>query len=414
MGIYLISTIIFLVVLLALTVILLVLESRFAPRGRRQIGINGNTAKALEVPAGATLLQALALNKIYLPSGCGGGGTCGLCKCKVSQGGGELLPTELPHLSRAEKLGGVRLACQLKVREDLEVEIPAYIFDIKKYAATVVSNRSVATFIKELKLRLDTGAWPGFKSGGYMQIDIPAYSLKFSAFDIPEPYYALWEKAGLFKLASRLKEPTFRAYSMANYPGEPEFMFTVRLELPPRGTDYPPGAGSSYLFGLKSGDKVSLSGPFGEFFIKDTQREMCFIGGGAGMAPMRSHIFDLLENKRTTRKMTFWYGARSRLEMFYDDEFRALAQAHPNFTYHAALSEPGPGDDWEGSVGFIHQVCYDLYLKEHADPHEIEYYLCGPPLMLQAALATLDGLGVEPGMIAYDDFGGDPGRPEIT
>lgn len=405
LSIYLISTIVFLAILLTLVVILLVLENAIGSQGNRKISINNDSAKTLDVRAGATLLRALAQNEIYLPSGCGGKGTCGLCKCKIAKGGGQLLPTELPHLSRAEKLNGVRLACQLKVKEDLDVEIPAHIFDIKKYQATVVANRSVATFIKELTVKLDADELPDFRSGGYMQIDIPAGSLKFAAFSIPEPYYAVWEKAGLFQLAAELKEPTFRAYSMANYPGESCFMFNIRVELPPKGTSFPPGAGSSYLFGLKPGDKLALSGPFGEFFIKDTEREMCFIGGGAGMAPMRCHIFDLLKNKCTTRKITFWYGARSHMEMFYDDEFKSLAAAHSNFTYHAALSEPESDDDWEGSRGFIHQVCYDMYLKEHADPQEIEYYLCGPPLMLRAALATLDSLGVEPEMITYDDFG---------
>lgn len=270
----------------------------------------------------------------------------------------------------------------------------------------------MATFIKELTVKLDGDAMPDFKSGGYMQIDVPAYNLGFADFDVPEPYRPVWEKAGLFSLATELKEPTFRAYSMANYPGEPHFMFNIRVELPPRGTDFPPGAGSSYLFGLKPGDKLTLSGPFGDFFIRDTGREMCFIGGGAGMAPMRSHIFDMLKNKRTQRKITFWYGARSRMEMFYDEEFKSLATEYPNFTYHTALSEPEPGDDWEGSVGFIHQVCHDLYLKEHADPQEVEYYLCGPPLMLKAALQTLDSLGVEPEMIAYDDFGQGAAPPD--
>lgn len=405
MSIYLISTIVFVVVLLVLVVILLALESTIAPQGRRKIAINDDPAKTLDVPAGATLLNALAQNQIYLPSGCGGGGTCGLCKCKVANGGGEFLPTELPHLSRAEKQANIRLACQLKVKEDLAVEIPAHIFDIKKCDATVVVNRSVATFIKELTVKLDADAMPVFKSGGYMQIDIPAYRLKFADIEVGEPYSTIWRQANLFELTAGLAEPTFRAYSMANYPGEPHFMFNIRVELPPRGTGFPPGVGSSYLLGLKPGDKLTLSGPFGEFFIKKTEREICFIGGGAGMAPMRSHIYDLLKNKHSQRKITFWYGARSRMEMFYDEDFRVLMAEHPNFMYHVALSEPEAGDDWDGSLGFIHQVACDLYLNKHPEPEEIEYYLCGPPLMLKAALNMLEGLGVEPDMIAYDDFG---------
>lgn len=411
LSIYLISTIVFLVILLTLVVIMLVLESTIAPQGRRKIIINDDRNKLLEVTAGTTLLQALAINNIYLPSGCGGGGTCGLCKCRVPAGADGLLPTELPHLSRAERLDNIHLACQLKVKQDLRIDIPYHIFDIKKYAATVVANRSVGAFIKELMVKLDTDSLPDFESGQYMQLDIPPYTLSYADFDIPEPYRAIWAQAGLFGLTATLKEPTFRAYSMANYPLEPHFMFTIRLEPPPRNTNLPPGMGSSYLFGLKSGDKLALSGPFGEFHIKDSLREICFIGGGVGMAPLRSQIFDLLKNRRTARKITFWYGARSRMEMLYDSEFKALTREHPNFSYHAALSDPAPGDDWQGVVGLIHEVCHDRYLREHADPQEIDYYLCGPPLMLVAALQMLDGLGVEPEMIAYDDFGQGPQPP---
>lgn len=408
MSIYLISTIVFLVILLTLVIIILALECTLAPQGRRAIIINDNRDKLLEVRTGTTLLQALALNNIYLPSGCGGGGTCGLCKCRVTTGAEGLLPTERPHLSRAERVDNLRLACQLKVRQDLKIEIPPHIFDIKKYSATVIANRSVGVLIKELVVKPDMDSLPDFKSGQYMQIDIPPYTLSYADFDIPEPYRAIWTRIGLFGLAATLEEPTFRAYSMANYPLEPHFVFTIRLEPPPGNTNFPPGSGSSYLFGLKPGAKLALSGPFGEFQIKDSPREMCFIGGGVGMAPLRSQILDLLKHRRTARKITFWYGARSGLEMLYDSEFKALEREHANFSYNVALSEPAPGDDWQGAVGLIHQVCHDRYLRAHADPQEIDYYLCGPPLMLAATLQMLDGLGVEPEMIAYDDFGQGP------
>lgn len=405
MSIYFISTIVFLAVLLVLVVILLLLESKLLPKGKRAVVINRDPDLTIEMKAGVSLLNGLSRHEVYLPSGCGGVGTCGLCKCKIENGGGEVLPTELPHLSRAEKLAGVRLACQVKVKEDMQILIPPEILEVKKYSAAVVSNRSVATFIKELVLKLETTEPLAFQAGGYMQIDIPPYSFDFKDMAVGDAYRPAWEQAGFFELKGENAEETFRAYSMANYPGEANFMFTIRIETPPKDSGYPPGIGSSYLFSLKPGDKVTLSGPFGDFFVKDTEREMCFIGGGAGMAPMRSQIFDQLKNKQTSRKMTYWYGARSRMEMFYDDELKALAREFPNFTYHAALSDPLPGDDWDGSVGFIHDVVYNVYLKAHEAPDEIEYYICGPPLMLRAVLATLENLGVEPEMIAYDDFG---------
>lgn len=405
MGIYLVSTTVFLAVLLALVTVLLVLEHFIAPQGERSLNINNEPARGLKVKTGQSLLNALNQNQIYLPSGCGGGGTCGLCKCKILAGGGELLPTELPHLSRAEKLGRVRLACQVKVRENMDLEIAADIFNVKKYDAEVLASRSVTPFIKELTVKTITLEPLHFKAGSYMQIDIPEYRLRFADCDIPAPYRELWAKASLLELSAVNAQPTTRAYSTANRPGEPNLMFTIKVELPPRDTDFPPGVGSSYLFGLKPGAKLVLSGPFGDFFVKETPREMCFIGGGAGMAPMRAHILDQLKNKHTQRKITFWYGARSRMEIFYDDEFKALAGAFPNFEYTVALSEPFADDNWDGPTGFIHEVAYELYLKRHKQPDEIEYYVCGPPLMLKATLNMLDGLGVDPAMIAYDDFG---------
>lgn len=405
MVIYLISAVVFMTVLLVLTAVLLLLESTIMSKGRKRVVINHDPAKTLEIRQGADLLRGLSDNKIYLPSGCGGTGTCGLCKCRVESWAGALLPTELPHLSRAEKLDHVRLACQVRVHEDLSVEVPPYILAVKKYSAEVISNRNVATFIKELVLKSPNNTPIAFQTGDYMQIDIPPYKkLAYANFEVAKPYHAVWAQTGLFAYVADSRELTCRAYSMANYPGESYFKFTIRIEPPPAGSAYPPGVGSSWLFGLKPGNTLSLSGPYGEFFIKDSQREMCFIGGGVGMAPLRSHIFDQLKNKRTQRKITFWYGARSRMEMIYDAEFRLLATEHPNFTYHVALSEPEACDDWDGSVGFVHQIAHDVYLKEHAEPDEIEYYLCGPPLMLEAALTMLDSLGVEPEMIAYDDF----------
>lgn len=406
MGIYFISAVVFVAVLLVLTAILLLLESTIMPKGRKSVVVNHDAAKALDIKAGTDLLSGLGEHRIYLPSGCGGTGTCGLCKCRVESGGGELLPTELPHLSRAERLDLVRLACQVKVKENMAVAIPPQILDVKKYTAEVILNRSVATFIRELTLKVQSDAPLAFQSGGYMQMDIPPYKkLAYGTFDIKEPYNSVWEQQGLLGLTADNPTATRRAYSMANYPGEDYFRFTIRIEPPPKNSGYAPGIGSSWLFALKPGDKLTLSGPYGEFFVKDTPREMCFIGGGAGMAPLRSHILDQLKNKRTKRKISFWYGARSRMESFYDNECRQLAEEFPNFTYHLALSEPAPDDDWDGSVGFVHQIAYDLYLQEHKEPDEIEYYLCGPPLMLKATLKMLDGLGVDPGMIAYDDFG---------
>ncbi|MEW6672026.1 MAG: NADH:ubiquinone reductase (Na(+)-transporting) subunit F [Thermodesulfobacteriota bacterium] len=405
--IYLVSTIVFCTVVLALVGVLLLLESKVVVKGERTIVINDDEEKKIRVPGNITLLSALLRNNILLPSACGGKGSCGTCKCRVEEGGRDVLPTELTHLSRKERLANIRIACQVKVKEDMKIRVPDEIFSIRKYQATVVSNKNVATFIKELVLKLEAGEKLNFEPGAYIQIDIPEYELSYEQFDVAEQYRAVWKKFNLWELHAVSSEPVNRAYSLANPPAEKDILkFTIRIATPPPGAgDIPPGIGSSYIFNLKPGDAVMLSGPYGEFFVKKTQREMCFIGGGAGMAPLRSQILHQLLALQTERKMTFWYGARSRQEMFYDDEFRGLAEKFKNFSYHVALSDPQPGDKWEGLTGFIHRSLYDNYLKDHEDPTEIEYYLCGPPPMLKAVKDTLFNLGVEPEMIAYDDFG---------
>jgi Na+-transporting NADH:ubiquinone oxidoreductase subunit F len=404
---YLIAMAVFSGVVIFLVGALLLVESRVVLKGDRRIVINGDPDKGIQTPTGTTLLAALTQNDILLPSACGGKGSCGVCKCKVAEGGRDILPTELAHLSRSEKLDNIRLSCQLKVKEDMKIHIPDEIFNIKKYDATVVSNENVASFIKELRLRLDPGQKMDFETGSYVQIDIPEYERSYREIHVGETYKKVWDRFDFWGLKARSEEPVYRAYSMANTPSEEELRFTIRVATPPPGaTDIPPGVASSYLFTLKPGDRVTLSGPYGDFFVKKTRREMCFIGGGAGMAPLRAHIFHNLLAERTDRKMTFWYGARSKSEMFYDKEFKELESNFQNFSYHVALSDPQPEDDWVGLVGFIHQVAHDEYLKDHPDPAEIEYYICGPPLMLDAVQEMLDSLGVEPEMIDFDDFGG--------
>jgi Na+-transporting NADH:ubiquinone oxidoreductase subunit F len=362
----------------------------------------------VEVKPGRSLLFALADKGIYIPSACGGGGTCATCRCIVTEGGGDILPTETPHIRKADQRRGERLACQVKVRESMRIELAPEILDVQKWDCRVVSNRNVATFIKELVVELPPGEQLSFRAGGYIQLDIPPYrDLGFREFDIDPVFRPDWEQAGLFDLEVSSDEEVTRAYSMANHPAEGNrVMLNVRIATPPRGMDVPPGLASSYIFNLKPDDSVRVSGPYGEFFAKDTQREMVFIGGGAGMAPMRSHIFDLFHTHRTERKVSFWYGARSCREVFYEDEFRAIEKEFPNFTFHIALSEPLPEDNWTGPVGFIHKVLLDEYLDGHEDPTEVEYYVCGPPLMLSAVRRMLYDLGVEQDMIAYDDFGG--------
>ena len=404
---YLIATAVFLGVVIMLVGALLLVESKVVLKGDRKIIINDDRDKIIHTTTGTTLLASLSQNDILLPSACGGKGSCGVCKCKVIEGGRDILPTELAHLSRNEKLDNIRLSCQLKVKEDMQIQIPSEIFNIKKYAATVVSNENVASFIKELRLKLDPGQKMDFITGSYVQIDIPEYERSYREIQVGETYKKVWDRFDFWGLKARGEEPVYRAYSMANTPAEEELRFTVRVATPPPGaTDIPPGVASSYLFTLKPGDRVGLSGPYGDFFVKDTQREMCFIGGGAGMAPLRAHIFHNLLTEKTDRKITFWYGARSKSEMFYDEEFKELEKNYENFSYYVALSDPQPEDKWDGLVGFIHQVAYDEYLNNHPDPAEIEYYLCGPPLMLSAVETMLDSLGVEPEMIAFDDFGG--------
>lgn len=406
--IYLISVSVFSSIILLLVSILLVIEAMVVKKGLRRIVINDDDEKSIDSRTGATLLSALVSKDIFLPSACGGGGSCGQCKCRVLEGGGDILPTEFPHLSRKEKKDNVRLSCQLKIREDLRIEIPPEIFSIRQYNAAVISNRNVATFIKELLLRLDNGQELEFEAGAYVQIDVPEYrNLSYSEFDISERFKSAWERFDLLGLKAAVDEPVYRAYSLANPPSEKkELMFTIRIATPPPDVPgAPPGVGSSYLFSLKPGDRLTLSGPYGDFFVKNTDREMCFVGGGAGMAPMRCHIFHQLNTVGTSRKITFWYGARSLQEMFYEKDFRDLEEKNDNFSFFVALSDPQPEDKWEGMTGFIHQCLFDSYLEDHPDPTEIEYYLCGPPAMLEAVLEMLDSLGVEPEMIAFDSFG---------
>ncbi|MBT4053722.1 MAG: NADH:ubiquinone reductase (Na(+)-transporting) subunit F [Candidatus Marinimicrobia bacterium] len=396
-------------VILVLVLIINFAESKLLPQGEMTITVNDEEDKKFKVGSGGTLLSALANETIYLPSACGGGGTCAMCKCQVLDGGGGILPTETGHISRSEAKENWRLACQVKVKEDMNIHVPDEIFSIRKWECTVKSNENVATFIKELVLDLPEGENLNFQAGGYIQIDIPEYrNLLFKDFDVEDEYHPDWDKYKVWNLVANNDEPIFRAFSMANHPAEGNrIMLNVRIATPPPPlwNDVPPGLASSYIFNLKPGDKVTISGPYGEFFIKETDREMVYIGGGAGMAPMRSHLFHLFQTLKTGRKVSFWYGARSVREMFYDDHFKDLADQFSNFNYQVALSDAMEEDNWKGSTGFIHQVLHDEYLSKHDDPTEVEYYMCGPPPMINAVEGMLDSLGVEPGMIAYDSFG---------
>ncbi|MEP7180735.1 MAG: NADH:ubiquinone reductase (Na(+)-transporting) subunit F [Betaproteobacteria bacterium] len=401
------GVVLFTVVTLALVALLLVAKRKLVAHGDVSIVINDDPASTLRVPAGDTLLGTLAANKIFIPSACGGKGACGVCEVVVREGGGDLLPTETGYISRGDAKRGHRLACQVKVKRDMKIEIAPEVFNVRKWTCRVVSNRNVATFIKELKLALPEGEEVPFRAGGYVQIECPAHSLEYRTFDIDAQYRADWDRFDLWRFKSASATPLERAYSMANYPLEKGvLLFTIRIAFAPGyREDIPPGIMSSWIFNLKPGDEVTVSGPFGEFFARETASEMCFIGGGAGMAPMRSHIFDQFKRLGTTRKATFWYGARSLREAFYVDEFEALARDHPNFEWHLALSEPLPEDNWAGPTGFIHDVLHNTYLKDHPAPEDIEYYMCGPGLMNKAVIAMLLDLGVDRENIMLDDFG---------
>ncbi|MFA5418956.1 MAG: NADH:ubiquinone reductase (Na(+)-transporting) subunit F [Bacteroidales bacterium] len=404
------SIAIFLATILLLVWILLFARKKLMPQGKVKITINSE--KEVETDPGSTLLSTLSNNKIFLPSACGGGGTCAMCRVQVNEGGGSILPTEKGFFTRKEQAENWRLGCQVKVRENMEIEVPAEVFGIKKWECTVVSNHNVASFIKEFVVRLPEGETLDFRSGGYIQIDVPKVEVDFKDMVIEKEYQEEWDKFKMWDLKMKNPEPIYRAYSMANHPAEGNIvMLNIRIATPPwdrkKGgfMNVNPGICSSYIFSRKPGDKVMVSGPYGEFFIKKTEREMMFIGGGAGMAPMRSHIFDQFKTKHTNRKATFWYGGRSKRELFYVDQFEEIEKENPNFKFEVALSEPLKEDNWKGYTGFIHQVIYDNYLKNHPEPEDIEYYLCGPPMMNDAVLKMLDNLGVPDEMIAFDDFG---------
>lgn len=402
------SIILFTGLILALIAVLLAAESRLVQKGDVAITINEDGSKSLKVSKGNTLLRTLVNNGIFLPSACGGGGTCGVCRCQVESGGGDVLPTERTHLSQKEIRANWRISCQVKVRQDMKIRIPEEVFSIRKIRCRVRSNDNVASFIKELVMELPEGEELDFRPGGYVQIDIPVYKgLSYRSFDIGEKYRSEWDKYNMWQYTANNDEPATRAYSMANYPAEKGIvMLNIRIASPPpRMPDVPPGIGSSWLFNLKPGDEVDVSGPYGEFFIKETDKEMVYIGGGAGMAPLRSHLFHLLRTMNSNRTVSYWYGARSLREMFYEDEFRELERKHANFKFHVALSDPLPEDRWSGPTGFIHQVVLDKYLGLHRDPEELEFYMCGPPQMNDAVQKMLYNLGVEKEQIAYDDFG---------
>ncbi|MBQ8221992.1 MAG: NADH:ubiquinone reductase (Na(+)-transporting) subunit F [Bacteroidales bacterium] len=410
-SIILLSVIVFLIVVLIPVTILVIVRKKLAPQGKVKININDE--KEIEVEPGNSLLATLANEQIFLPSACGGGGSCGMCRCQVLEGGGTILPTETGFFSRKEQQNHWRLGCQVKVREDMKIHINPQIFGIKKWECEVVSNRNVATFIKEFVVKLPEGEHLKFLSGGYIQIDVPKIDVNYKDIDVDDEYKADWEKFGMFDLVMHNPEPQFRAYSMASYPAEDNIiMLNVRIATPPFDRvnggfmKVNPGVCSSYIYSLKPGDKVTISGPYGEFHIKDTKREIIFIGGGAGMAPMRSHILDLFLTKHTDRKVSYWYGGRSLRELFYIDDFRKIEEENPNFKFNIALSAPLPEDNWTGYVGNIHEVLLENYLKNHSEPEEIEYYLCGPPMMTAAVLKMLDSLGVPKEMISFDDFGG--------
>ena len=394
-------------IVLILVTFILISRSILVSDGEIYIDINADPEKRIKTISGSKLLQTLAAKNIFLSSACGGGGTCAQCRCKVISGGGSALATEEPHFSRKELREGWRLSCQVPVKQNLEIEISEEFFDVKKWQCEVVSNNNVATFIKELTLKVPKGESVNFKAGGYVQLEAPPHDTSYKNFDIPKKFKDDWDKFDLWKHSIKTHESVIRAYSMANYPEEKGILkFNIRVATPPPNTDFPPGNMSSYTFGLKPGDKVTVFGPFGDFFAKNTNKEMVFIGGGAGMAPMRSHIFDQLKRLKSKRKISFWYGSRSLKETFYVDDFNRLAKENDNFEWHLALSDPQPEDKWTGYTGFIHQVLYKNYLNTHIDPEDCEYYMCGPPMMNIAVVKMLSDLGVESENILLDDFGG--------
>jgi Na+-transporting NADH:ubiquinone oxidoreductase subunit F len=410
LSVVLISIAVFLFVILLLVAMLLYARFKLTPQGDVTLKVND---KEFTVSPGSTVLNTLSGNDIFLPSACGGGGTCGMCKCQVIEGGGSILPTETGFFTRKEQQQLWRLGCQVKLREDMTIQIPEEVMGIKKWECEVVSNHNVATFIKEFVVRLPEGEKLNFKSGGYIQIDVPKLEVDFSKeVDVEKEYRDEWDKFAMWDLNMKNPEETYRAYSMANHPAEGNIvMLNIRIATPPwdvshgRFKSVNPGICSSYIFSRKPGDKVTVSGPYGEFFIKETKNEMIYVGGGAGMAPMRSHIFHLFHTLKTERKVSYWYGARSKREVFYEDHFRSIEKEFPNFTFNIALSEPAEEDKWEGPVGFIHQVLYDNYLRYHEEPEEIEYYMCGPPMMNSAVSNLLYDMGVPDEMIDFDDFG---------
>ncbi|MEM1347660.1 MAG: NADH:ubiquinone reductase (Na(+)-transporting) subunit F [Myxococcota bacterium] len=398
----------FILIVVALVIVLVAAKSQLVNTDEVTILINGDPENSVKVPAGDTLLNALSAQKIFIPSACGGGGTCGVCKVHVHSGGGSLLPTEVSHITRGEAREGCRLSCQVKVKGDMEIEVEPEIFSVRKWVCKVRSNENVATFIKELVLEIPEGEEVPFRAGGYIQIECPPHVVDYKDFDIEEDYRGDWDKYNMWRYTSVVKDSVNRAYSMASYPEEKDIiMLNVRIASPPPNKpDVPPGIMSSYIFNLKPGDECIISGPFGEFFAKETKNEMVFIGGGAGMAPMRSHIFDQFRRLKTDRKVSFWYGARSLREAFYVDHFDKIAEENENFEWHLALSDPLPEDNWEGHTGYIHQVVLDNYLSKHPSPEDVEFYMCGPPMMNEACINMLVDLGVEPEHIMLDDFGG--------
>ena len=398
---------VFTCVILGLTVILMFARTQLVAQGEVYLLINDDPDRSPKVAPGQSLLSALAGQQIFIPSACGGGGTCAMCKCQIFEGGGDVLPTETGQLSIKERKTNWRLACQVKVKQDMKIKVPDEVFGVKKFNGIVKSNRNVATFIKELVVQLPEGVHLEFEPGGYIQIDVPKYACKFSDFDIQEEYRGDWTHFNFWEIeASNDADDVFRAYSMANYPAEGDIvMLNIRIATPPRGMDVPPGLCSSYVFNLKPGDKITMSGSYGEFEINDTDREMIYVGGGAGMAPLRSQIFHLFKVLKTGRKVTYWYGARSKREIFYEDQFRAIEAEFPNFKFHIALSDPQPEDNWEGFTGYIHQVVINESLSQHETPEDCEFYFCGPPLMLKAVLKMCEDFGVPDENVRYDDFG---------